>query len=38
MLKISHTSLQHYTNQEISDVSAGFRKGRGASDQIANIL
>ena len=38
MLKISHTSLQHYANQEIPDVSAGFRKGRGATDQIANIL
>ena len=37
MLKILHARLQHYGNQEISDVQAGFRKGRGTRDQIANI-
>ena len=37
MLKILHTRLQHYGNQELSDVQAGFRKGRGTRDQIANI-
>ena len=30
--------LQHYINQELSDIQAGFRKGRGTRDQIANIL
>ena len=29
--------LQHYMNQELTDVQAGFRKGRGTRDQIANI-
>ena len=29
--------LQHYINQELSDIQAGFRKGRGTRDQIANI-
>ena len=37
MLKILHTRLQQYMNQEFSDVQAGFRKGRGIRDQIANI-
>ena len=37
MLKILHASLQHYVNQELEDVQAGFRKGRGTRDQIANI-
>ena len=38
MLKILHGRLQHYVNQELPDVQAGFRKGRGIRDQIANIL
>ena len=37
MLKILHASLQHYMNQELPDVQASFRKGRGTRDQIANI-
>ena len=37
MLKILQARLQQYLNQEISDVQAGFRKGRGTRDQIANI-
>ena len=37
MLKILHTRLQHYVNCEFPDVQAGFRKGRGIRDQIANI-
>ena len=37
MLKILQTRLQHYMIQELSDVQAGFRKGRGTKDQIANI-
>ena len=37
MLKILHISLQQYVNQEFPDVQAGFRKGRGTRDQIANI-
>ena len=37
MLKILHTRLQQYVNRELPDVKAGFRKGRGARDQIANI-
>ena len=37
MLKILETRLQHYMNHELSDVQAGFRKGRGTRDQIANI-
>ena len=36
MLKILHARLQHYANQELPDVQAEFRKGRGARDQIAN--
>ena len=37
MLKILQARLQQYVNHEISDVQAGFRKGRGTRDQIANI-
>ena len=37
MLKILQARLQQYENHEIPDVQAGFRKGRGTSDQIANI-
>ena len=37
MLKILQTRLQQYLNCELSDVQAGFRKGRGTRDQIANI-
>ena len=37
MLKILQARLQQYMNREISDVQAGFRKGRGTRDQIANI-
>ena len=37
MLKILQARLQQYVKQEISDVQAGFRKGRGSRDQIANI-
>ena len=37
MLKILQARLQQYMNCELSDVQAGFRKGRGTSDQIANI-
>ena len=36
-LKILQTSLQQYTNCELPDVQAGFKKGRGTRDQIANI-
>ena len=32
-----HARLQHYVNQELPDVQAGFRKGRGTRDQITNI-
>ena len=35
--KILQASLQQYVNREIPDVQAGFRKGRGTRDQIANI-
>ena len=38
MLKILQVSLQQYVNRELPDVQAGFRKGRGTRDQIANIL
>ena len=38
MLKILHARIQHYANQELPDVQAGFRKGRGTTDQIANML
>ena len=37
MLKILQARLQQYVNGELPDVLAGFRKGRGARDQIANI-
>ena len=37
MLKILQARLQQYMNQEIPDVQAEFRKGRGTRDQIANI-
>ena len=37
MRKILQASLQQYMNQELPDVQAGFRKGRGNRDQIANI-
>ena len=37
MLKILQARLQHYVNQKLSDVQAEFRKGRGTTDQIANI-
>ena len=37
MLKILKATLQQYSNLELSDVQAGFRKGRGTRDQIANI-
>ena len=37
MLKALQTRLQKYTSQELPDVQAGFRKGRGTRDQIANI-
>ena len=38
MLKILQTRLQQYVNCKLSDVQAGFRKGRGTRDQIANIF
>ena len=38
MLKILQATLQQYRNLELPDVQAGFRKGRGTRDQIANIL
>ena len=38
MLKILQARLQQYMNCEIPDVQAGFRKGRGTRDQIANIF
>ena len=37
MLKILQPRLQQHMNQEIPDIQAGFRKGRGTRDQIANI-
>ena len=37
-LKILQARLQQYVNCELPDVQAGFRKGRGTRDQIANIL
>ena len=37
MLKILSARLQQYVNRELLDVQAGFRKGRGTRDQIANI-
>ena len=38
MLKILWARLQQYVNQELPDIQAGFRKGRGTRDQIANIF
>ena len=38
MLKILQARLQQYVNRELPDIQAGFRKGRGTRDQIANIL
>ena len=37
MLKILQARLQQYVSQELPDIQAGFRKGRGTRDQIANI-
>ena len=37
MLKILQVSLQQYVNHELPHVQAGFRKGKGTRDQIANI-
>ena len=37
MLKILQARLQKYVSRELPDVQAGFRKGRGTRDQIANI-
>ena len=37
MLKILQARLQQYMNWELPDIQAGFRKGRGTRDQIANI-
>ena len=37
MLKILQVRLQQYVNRELPDVQAGFRKGRGTRDQIADI-
>ena len=37
ILKILQARLQQYVNRELPDVQAGFRKGRGTKDQIANI-
>ena len=37
MLKILQARLQQYVNHELQDIQAGFRKGRGTRDQIANI-
>ena len=37
MLKILQAKFQQYVNHELPDVQAGFRKGRGIRDQIANI-
>ena len=38
MLKILQARFQQYVDHELPDVQAGFRKGRGTTDQIANIL
>ena len=38
MRKILQARLQHYMNCELPDVQAGFRKGKGTRDQIANIF
>ena len=37
MLKILQAGLKQYVNHELPDVQAGFRKGRGTRDQVANI-
>ena len=37
MLKILHARLQHYANQSLPDIQAGYRKRRGTRDQIDNI-
>ena len=37
MLKILQVKVQQYVNRKLPDVQAGFRKGRGTRDQIANI-
>ena len=37
MFKILHARLQHYANQELPDVQAGFRKERGIRDKISSI-
>ena len=37
MLKILQARLQQYINRELTNVQAGFRKGRGTRDQVANI-
>ena len=37
MLKLLQARLQQYMNRELPDIQAGFRKGRGTRDQIANI-
>ena len=37
MLKILQARLQQYVNRELPDIQAGFRKGKGTRDQIANI-
>ena len=37
MLKMCHDRLHQYINHELPDIQAGFRKGRGTRDQIANI-
>ena len=37
MLKIFQARLQKYVNRELPDVQAGFRKGRGTREQIANV-
>ena len=37
MLKILQARLQQYVIQELPDIQAGFRKGRGTRDQVANI-
>ena len=38
MLKILQARLQQYVNRELPDVQTGFRKGKGARDQIGNIF
>ena len=37
MLNVLQVRLQQYVNRELSEIQAGFRKGRGTRDQIANI-